>query len=229
MKMIQIQAIARWRNVSEISGNTLRFGPASERLAAAAGPLVGGDSRRIYWVDALRGIAILCMIADHLAALYWPLWPVRYTVGRAALPLFMLCSGYLFAVRGRGPSGRRHLELFVFAVPINIGLWMWWREAVPDPLLVIGVAWLFAGWVLERPVVSAVVGLVVSTTLPLSPTYQPGYLVGLMALGVLWQRTGPGVDLRRMPLVEGIGRRPLTWYVAHLVLVLAVRAFVAGG
>src|ERR1700729_3454065 len=103
--------------------------PRADQPAAAAGP-------RLAWLDALRGIAALCVVFDHLT--YSVLQPVRNTVyqwfdpGQYGVFVFFMVSGYIVpASLERKGSVRsfwvsrvcRLYPLYLFAVGAMIVLW----------------------------------------------------------------------------------------------------------
>lgn len=94
------------------------------------------DAKRLAWLDALRGIAALCVVFDHLT--YSVLQPVRNTVyqwfdpGQYGVFVFFLVSGYIVpASLERGGSVRsfwvgrvyRLYPLYLVAVGGMIVLW----------------------------------------------------------------------------------------------------------
>jgi peptidoglycan/LPS O-acetylase OafA/YrhL len=104
-------------------------GPAAGRPRAAA-------ASRLGWLDALRGIAALCVVFDHLS--YSVLVPVRDSVyqwfdpGQYGVFVFFLVSGYIVpaslerkgSVRGFWVSRLFRLyPLYLFAVGAMIVLW----------------------------------------------------------------------------------------------------------
>jgi peptidoglycan/LPS O-acetylase OafA/YrhL len=103
--------------------------PRADQPAAAAGP-------RLAWLDALRGIAALCVVFDHLT--YSVLQPVRNSVyhwfdpGQYGVFVFFIVSGYIVpASLERKGSVRsfwvsrvfRLYPLYLFAVGGMIVLW----------------------------------------------------------------------------------------------------------
>lgn len=170
----------------------------------------------------MRGVAVVTMVVDHVCACFGTGQLVRLTVGRLALPLFMLCSGWLLA--RRPPTARRLYELAAAAVAatvvVNVG---GLSIGQPDVLWLILVGLLLAPAIRRWPVASACVGLVQASAWPMhSPIwtgYEPGLVVALLALGVLWGRYYGLRDLERWPApaaLQLVGRYPLSIYVAHL-------------
>src|SRR5580693_8559314 len=103
--------------------------PRADQPAAAAGP-------RLAWLDALRGIAALCVVFDHLT--YSVLQPVRNSVyhwfnpGQYGVFVFFIVSGYIVpASLERKGSVRtfwvsrifRLYPLYLLAVGFALALW----------------------------------------------------------------------------------------------------------
>src|SRR3984885_9568126 len=103
--------------------------PRADQPAAAAGP-------RLAWLDALRGIAALCVVFDHLT--YSVLQPVHNTVyqwfdpGQYGVFVFFLVSGYIVpaslerkgSIRGFWVSRVFRLyPLYLVAVGAMVVLW----------------------------------------------------------------------------------------------------------
>jgi len=110
-----------------------RSQPASQPEVHRTGPAAG---KRLAWLDALRGIAALCVVFDHLT--YSVLQPVRHSVyhwfdpGQYGVFVFFLVSGYIVpaslerkgSVRGFWVSRVFRLyPLYLFAVGAMIVLW----------------------------------------------------------------------------------------------------------
>ncbi len=110
-----------------------RSQPAAQPETRQTGPAAG---RRLAWLDALRGIAALCVVFDHLT--YSVLQPVRHSVyhwfdpGQYGVFVFFLVSGYIVpaslerkgSVRGFWVSRVFRLyPLYLFAVGAMIVLW----------------------------------------------------------------------------------------------------------
>src|ERR1700683_3416697 len=117
--------------------------PRADQPAAAAGP-------RLAWLDALRGIAALCVVFDHLT--YSVLQPVRNSVyhwfdpGQYGVFVFFIVSGYIVpASLERKGSVRsfwvsrvfRLYPLYLLVVGAAVLLWVFGqgsiRGATADP------------------------------------------------------------------------------------------------
>lgn len=182
---------------------------------------------RLMWLDQLRGLAIALMVVDHACELAGGPWWVRHTVTRLSLPLFMACAGWLVASRGP-PRPRRVLEVFGLGLVIGVGsaLFATWRSPV-DVLLLLAPALALSGYVRRFPWWCAALGLCQALYLPIPiPNYQPGLVVCWLALGVLVAQSRSvelevaGACLPRW--LGALGRRPLAWYAAHLVVLATI-------
>jgi peptidoglycan/LPS O-acetylase OafA/YrhL len=104
-------------------------------MASSNGPLPA-SGKRLAWLDALRGIAALCVVFDHLS--YYVLQHARYVIyqwfnaGQFGVFVFFLVSGYIVpASLERKGSVRsfwmsrvfRLYPLYLFAVGGMIALW----------------------------------------------------------------------------------------------------------
>ncbi|WP_066369134.1 acyltransferase family protein [Herbidospora mongoliensis] len=100
-------------------------------------------SHRLAWLDALRGIGALAVVAEHLLPwVYPPLRPTFMNVGMYGVVVFFLVSGYIIpaSLEGRGDvrafwTSRLFrlypLYLTVCAIALLVGLWVPIREQVP--------------------------------------------------------------------------------------------------
>lgn len=187
---------------------------------------------RLSWVDRLRGVAIVAMVADHvcLALLVLgvpgPWQVVRLTAGRVAFPLFMLVSGWLAAFRPPSRERTRQVLLVGAAcsfVPPLLGL----PTGPPDIVLLIGLVLVVWPVLVRWPLLFLAAGAIQAFTWPVPWFgYQPGPVVALMLVGWLWAEAGRplvGSELGWLPgWVEWCGRRPLALYVGHVFLLATV-------
>ncbi|WP_063765542.1 acyltransferase family protein [Herbidospora cretacea] len=100
-------------------------------------------SNRLAWLDALRGIGALAVVAEHLLPwVYPPLRPTFMNIGMYGVVVFFLVSGYIIpaSLEGRGDvrafwTSRLFrlypLYLVVCAIALLVGLWVPIREQVP--------------------------------------------------------------------------------------------------
>ncbi len=176
-------------------------------------------------LDALRGLAILCMVVDHVAVWVGPeVFSVRATVGRVAMPLFFLLGGHL----ARGASRRL---LVVFGVGLVLGVLAPWSGAAPllawfcFGAVLVGWAGPRASWLL------VLVGLgmlanpsLTDLTLGVPGSYPVPALLALMALGRTVDRSQLvrlGAYVARFRLLVWAGRWPLTIYAGHVLVLTA--------
>lgn len=184
-----------------------------------AGSVVPPAARRNreVWIDALRGAAIGLMVLDHLLVQVAPTSVVRVTVTRLSLPLFMFAAA---AVWRRRPGARRLVQLGAAAVCeallfVPLGMRQPGIVAVFLGLTVAGV-FTAAG---ARPLLWGTLGLVQALYVPVPwDGYQPGLLVAWWCLGRLGAQEARPIG-ERVSLLAPIGRRPLLWYVGHLVVI----------
>lgn len=176
--------------------------------------------RRRVELDRLRGLAVLLMIGDHVSILVG-LSLFRVTGGRLAMPLFFILAGHL-----AGRLSVRHLYVGLLGLVLPVFVVFVDRPNV--------LFWLALGsavlWVFRRVGWSVWPLLVVSLTLaangwsvhPGSLSYDPVALLALMALGAVIAPESL-TWARRLPAwFEVIGRRPLSWYVGHVVFLQLV-------
>lgn len=172
-------------------------------------------------LDKLRGLAVALMVLDHLA-LFLEVLPVRLTLGRLAMPLFFLVAGHL-AYR----LSRRHGLALVLGLALPwIAPWvdspnvlLWW--AVFSAVLV-GARYL--SWSPVFYVAAALTFAANGWFYDLGTSYEPYALLGLMALGQLLPRSSFAFADRLPGVFASIGRRPLTWYVGHVLVLVVVFA-----
>lgn len=183
---------------------------------------------RLVELDRLRGLAILLMIGDHLAiAVGNPLF--RVTAGRLAMPIFFVVAGHLAGSR----LSRRHLyaALLGLGLPILVpfvdspNVLLWWAVGC---VILYGFQRLgLPVWALIAvPLTLGANGWVIT---PGDHSYNPGDLLALMALG---RGLAPEVfafGLRLPPWMGALGRRPLSWYIGHALLLQLVLVAVGRG
>lgn len=191
-------------------------------MTAVASPV------RLAGIDRARGLAVLLMVLDHALVVLDSNNPARLTVTRLALPLFMICAATVW--KGR-PSRRRALALAavgaldLFLAPL-VGL----GSPAPVAGFCLLVALLVAAPTLLRwPLVACVLGFVQGFFIPLGwQGWELGVLLGWFMVGRLGLASGQQEIRRigdRLPaFLAVIGRRPLIWYVGHLVGMLGLAA-----
>lgn len=196
-------------------------------------------SERLGIIDAVRGWALLLMILDHVLVLVelevaagpWPV-TIRTTVTRLALPLFLGCTGYLLAHRRRPPSTARIVQAAGLGTIFSVAGAATGFMAAPDVLvvwaLVVSCCWFFA---LRAPVIALAVGFLCAHYQPIGGLldhwngYEPGEVLGWLALGVLAYRSTPARWLHRIPTPGSLlwaAHRPLTVYAGHLTVLYLI-------
>lgn len=188
-------------------------------------------------LDRLRGLAIFLMIIDHILVIYlfcwnWESWAewVRRTLTRFAMPLFMLVSGLLVARKGRPSLRRIPVILFVaivlnqLFVSVDVGF------TAPEILATWLICLVFYPLWIRFPIELGVLGVLQLINWPITASwwqnYQPGEILVFLSLGVLLARQPNSPILKvgsHLPRwLEPIGRWPLTWYTAHLVILTVI-------
>jgi uncharacterized membrane protein YcfT len=176
---------------------------------------------RLAGLDRLRGLAIVCMVIDHLA-LIAGLDILRYTVGRIAMPLFFVVAGTLVT-----RLTWRHAAI----VPIGLALPLvvpWVDRPNVLVLYVLGAivlvvaARLFPSDEHRLPVLLGIVAVCLAIVANgfdrVGVSYPASALVALMAVGALLGRHRLDVPGRQLPaFLELPGRFPLSVYVGHVL------------
>lgn len=167
-------------------------------------------------LDRLRGAAIAAMVVDHLCLVFDGPVVLRWTIGRLALPVFFVLAGHL----ARRVTGR---YLAIAGTGAALPLLVPWLNT-PNVLLVYaaGAAVLVASTRLGAAG-PAVVGIAAVTAAAnglgtISGAYPPLLLLALMAAGHYLPRGWLERPGHLLPAVLApVGRRPLTWYVGHVL------------
>lgn len=172
-------------------------------------------TERIAAYDRLRGLAVLLMVADHGLAVFAPLagLPLRLTLTRASMPLFVLVSGAVCVGRGRSWRGLAVLGLVaIVATALHLVLGL----AVPEMATMLFVL-AIAGPLVHRWPWAWVVG---GCTVAAQPWGGAWYDVGAVAAlyGVGHLASGHLAAVKLPAFLEGPGRDALVWYVGHLAL-----------
>lgn len=173
-------------------------------------------------LDRLRGLAIGCMVVDHVALLLGGLDVVRLSVGRLALPLFFLIAGHLAArITFERATSWRHLGIATLGLllPVVVS----WVDSPNVLILWAAGCLLLWGW---RRLGLPAWGLVVValTCAANGLVFQAGRSFGilevwaLMALGSTLPRSSFGWGGRLPAFLGAVGRRPVLWYVGHLLV-----------
>lgn len=170
-------------------------------------------------LDRVRGLALVLMLVDHVAWVAGDASGIRMTMGRLAMPLFFLLAGHLFT-RLR----RRH------AVALAIGLFLPavvpWIDS-PNVLVLFavgcGLLALANRWPWLLVAVPVVALTLAANRWVLAPGgYEPLAVIALMFLGARLPRSAFGWGERLPARLGQLGRWPLTFYVAHLLVLHAL-------
>lgn len=176
---------------------------------------------RSVGVDRLRGLAVLAMVVDHVA-LFVGAEPLRWTVGRVAVPVFFVLGGCL--VRR---LTWRHAWVFVLGLVLPV-LAPW----VDSPNV---LCWYALGavlvWGVRSWAAGPAVALVVLVTAlangvgSVGAGYPPAALWALMCFGALVPLGRLAALGERLPGWLGLpGRFPLTVYAGHVLALTALGA-----
>lgn len=183
--------------------------------------LVLSSLTRNQLIDVIRGLSILLMALDHVLAVVDPSSPWRHLT-RAAMPGFMVISGYL----GAGAVDRRYWDVVMAAV-ISWPLAVFLELALVHILMVFVLVYPLLRLPIGGLILVASLGLLQAHNWPIhTGGYQPGYVFAFLAVGRLaalagYQAPNPPI---RSPFVSWLGRRPLQAYVGHLII-LAICVF----
>lgn len=169
-------------------------------------------SQRLHGLDRLRGLAIVLMVIDHLLVILDRDNLLRFTLTRAALPLFCLVAGTLFRRPGKRLIWVTAAGLFAGCIGLPLGI------GQPDILLLLAFGFLLLPYMAN--LFGLVVALIQPSAWPLQTSgYEPGLVLSLLILGRLYVDPIRLNDVGEWFLpswVGTIGRWPLTWYLGHL-------------
>lgn len=182
-----------------------------------------GAAVRLECLDRIRGLAIVCMVVDHLALVLGTAGELRLTVGRVAVPLFFLLAGHL----ARAPRAR-HAAFFALGVVLPVlvpwldapNVLVWWALGV----VVLHVCrW---GGVPVWVVVAVCLTVLVNGWGAVEGSYSPYGLWALMGVGSMLTLPSFWWGNRLPSFLAVLGRWPVTIYAGHvLLLALAVEVF----
>lgn len=174
-------------------------------------PSLTGPAGRLVGLDALRGLAVLLMVADHVSRYVPGGWWFSVTGGRVAVPLFFVVAGALVSRLSWRHGGVAVLGL---ALPLVVP----WIDA-PNVLVlyVVGVVAVLACRAV--PVLGVLVVVAALTAfanqwpgpVPVRGAYVPLALLGLMVVGQLAGRVPVAAVAGRLPgWLAWVGRFPLS-------------------
>jgi hypothetical protein len=183
-------------------------------------------ARLLRWraLDQLRGLAIILMVLDHVLLQIEPTHSLRYTLTRLSLPLFMITAGTLYR-----PATPRRLARLAPAILVEATISTIVLESRPGIVTVYAIALLTTTATqhiprLGTPRALIAIGLLQTLLLPITWTgYQPGLVLAFVNAGRL-------INPASLPAMSPdsrlatIGRYPMTWYVGHLLVLIAITA-----
>ncbi|MFC4120305.1 acyltransferase family protein [Nonomuraea zeae] len=107
---------------------------AAASVQPAAVPAPTGSSSRLAWLDALRGLGALAVVAEHLLPWFLPeLRPYWFSLGVYGILVFFLVSGYIIPT-----SLERHGDVRAFWISRLFRLYPLYLAVI---VLVLAVAW----------------------------------------------------------------------------------------
>lgn len=176
--------------------------------------------QRIGYLDRVRGLAIVLMVLDHILIFVSHDNVLRFTLTRAAMPLFFVIGGNLIR---KWPSNRVFLIGIIGAALPAFVPWidspdvLFWYALFYVPIYLARKHNLLP-WII-------LVSLTLATNfymLHLGNSFWPFGLLAIMALGAMMPLDSFRWGNRLPKFLEWPGRHPLSIYVGHL---LALQAF----
>ena len=190
---------------------------------------------RLLILDAMRGLAIVIMIIDHLLASLESLGIEsnfveysRLSATRFSMPLFMIASG--IAWRLYGLRFTRWTQVVVWALVINLLTRALWPDFNFPEILAIWAALAIAWKLFTRfPIITIIIGYTQATYWQIPwQGFQPGELAIFLGIGALLSRSSldslwrePRTSKLVKPL-SVVGRYPLTIYGSHLIVITLI-------
>jgi uncharacterized membrane protein len=185
-----------------------------------AAPEVVRTASRLAGLDAVRGAAVLLMVADHVSR-YVPGggW-FSLTGGRLALPLFCLVAGSL--------ASRLSWRLAVVALlGLLLPVLVPWIDS-PNILLLLALSLVLVRWARRASVsllavLAVCLGLLVNGWGWVASGYPLPAVLALVVVGALVGRAPLDAWGLALPRWVGVcGRWPLSLYVGHLLVLQVV-------
>lgn len=184
------------------------------------------SSKRLAWVDGARGLGIAMLLVSHVLVVVGAEWfaPVHGTLWRPGAVMFLVVLGYLWRPGWR----ERHWQVLAAAIPAQAAA-SYLGLSEPNILLVI-LATVGLLHVAERwP--QATLGLAAVQVVFWHPESWTGYPLGfalICAMAGRWLPVDSAVRgfgrLGCWLKLEVLGRRPLTFYLGHLLVLAAAVA-----
>lgn len=192
---------------------------------------------RVGTLDAMRGLAIIIMIVDHIFSVLESVGVEsnfveysRLTATRFSMPLFMIASGIVWGAYGL--RLKRWGQVLLLAVALNAMTRLLWPDFnFPEILLVWSALAIFWRLIVRYPIITMIIGYT-QTTYWMLPWqgFQPGELAIFLGAGVLiskssltWLWQEPRTSRLIEPLAF-VGRYPLTIYGGHLAMLALIVA-----
>nr|WP_082534817.1 acyltransferase [Nonomuraea pusilla] len=116
------------------SGRPAPVASVAERPGGTPGAAPRGEAHRLAWLDALRGIGALAVVAEHLLPWFLPsLRPYWFSLGVYGIMVFFLVSGYIIPT-----SLERHGDVRAFWIGRAFRLYPLYLAVIA---LVLAVSW----------------------------------------------------------------------------------------
>jgi len=190
---------------------------------------------RLLILDAMRGLAIVIMIIDHVLAALESIGVgsnvveySRLSVTRFSMPLFMIASG--IAWTRYGLRFTRWAQVVLWAVVINSLTRLLWPDFNFPEILAIWAALAIAWKFIRRfPIITMIIGYTQTTYWQIPwQGFQPGELAIFLGVGVLLSKVSLDFlwrERRTSRLIKPlavVGRYPLTIYGGHLIAITLI-------
>lgn len=170
---------------------------------------------RDLFLDKWRGLAILLMIADHVAYFHGPDW-LRQTLTRLSMPIFFILAGHL--------ANRVSLRtLAIGATGFLLPIYVTWIDN-PNVLLWLAIGSAVLAFSQHYPMVQYLTIILALTLMAnyrigeIFGSYHPAALLALMALGNLIPRYAFRCGDRLPGVFAFLGRFSLSIYIVHVVI-----------
>ena len=194
---------------------------------------------RIFIIDAIRGLAIALMILDHslfavesIGVANNVLEYSRLSITRFSMPLFMIASGFIWALDGL--RIKRWIQVFILSILINLTIKVLWPDFNnPEILFIWTILAIGSRLIVRFPITVMIVGYTQFIFWPVPWSgYQPGELSIFLGVGVLIARapldkTWKQIRFEKLlSALAFLGRYPLSIYSGHLIYLSLIVAAV---